>query len=123
MPSKSSLAECAMRVASRRASTLSAQLDRITNSGQRNREGPGEVVEAGIGEGTSLEEGSHRDSAGPSLCLQTSYVRALVGLDVRSKRDPQALAPGRHAIQIRLEPVEVEKQCRSRQVGEPRGHP
>ncbi len=86
------------------------QLQRAREPAGDERKGPGQVVEAVLGEHRRLVERRHGHPAGAAALLQPGDLDALVGLDVGPQGDAEAAAALGHRGQVGLELVEVEQE-------------
>src|SRR4029077_12727255 len=86
------------------------ELPYLVEAGADDREGPGDVGEAVVGEDPRLIEGRHGDAGRSQGALAPGDLGRLVGLDVGAQGDAEVGRALGHAAQVRLEHVEVEDQ-------------
>ncbi len=88
------------------------QLAHLLQPGEDQRERPGEVVEAVVGEDAGLVQRRNGEAGDAQGALALGDLDALVGLDVRAQRHAEAGGALGHAAQVALQDVEVEEEGR-----------
>ena len=96
---------------------------RLLDPGRVEREGPEDVVEAGVGEDAGLRQRGHRDPVRSGGALARGDLHALVRLHVRTKPDAECVGASLHAAHVVLEDVEVEDEGRRGEVEQIRYRP
>jgi hypothetical protein len=94
------------------------QTARLVEAGRDERERPGDVIDAVVGEDARFVQRRDRHAARAVVALQVGHLDALVGLEMRAQRDPERVAALRHAGQVGFEAVAIEQQRWGREVGE-----